>query len=329
MSYGAGMASAPAARHDGAAGASGGLGAEPDEGYFPEGRSELRRVHGERNVGLMFGQRALTVGAIKPLNFIGTADNSGHKADPFKRLTRTAIAFETIFFGTRAEADRVLAYATKMHARVHGEIGQDAGIHPAGTRYDAFDPALMLWTVAVMMDSAEAMHDLLVRRLTPAERAALWQDYRRFAQLFGCPPEALPGTYAEFRAYYDAELVAPGTFLTDEARYTGWFASFAIPNRLLRGPILYAHNLVVRGSLPPAVRELYGLDWTRRDQHAFAAITASRRLARPFTPGKIARGKNTATFKAIAREEARRIAAGEETPHLRPDGSPGTSYPLG
>src|SRR5690349_11524822 len=113
------MPSSAAASHRAAGGAEV---EQPDVGYFPEGRSELRRVHGERNVGLMFGQRALAVGAINPLTFIGTADNSGHKGDPFKRLTRTAIAFETIFFGTRAEADRVLAYAGKMHARVSGEI---------------------------------------------------------------------------------------------------------------------------------------------------------------------------------------------------------------
>lgn len=302
---------------------------DADEGYFPEGRSELRRVHGERSVGLMFGQRALAVGAIKPLNFIGTAENSGHKADPFKRLTRTAIAFETIFFGTKAEADRVLAYTHKMHSRVSGETPEAAGIHPAGTPYNAFDPALMLWTVAAMMDSAEAMHDLLVRPLKAVEREALWQDYRRFAALFGCPLEALPASYPEFREYFAAELIAPDVHLTPESRYTGWFAAFAIPSRVLRGPVLAAHNLVVLGSLPPAVRELYGLEWTSSNQRAFDALTASRRLTRRVTPGRIARGANTGTFKSIAREEARRIAAGIETPYLRPDGSPGTSYPLG
>ncbi len=302
--------------------------ARADEGYFPEGRSELRRVHGERGVGLMFGQLALTVGAIKPLNFVGTAENSGHKGDPFKRLTRTAIAFETIFFGTKAEADRVLAYTRKMHERVNGTLPQDAGIHPAGTRYDAFDPALMLWTVAAMMNSAETMHDLLVRRLTRDEREALWQDYRRFAGLFGTPLEAMPSTYAAFREYFEAELIAADTALTDEARYTGWFASFAIPSRNLRGPVLAAHNLVVRGSLPPVVRDLYGLTWSRRERQVFAALTTAVRLARKVTPAHLARGTNTATFESIAREEARRLRVGQPTPHLRPDGSPGTDYPL-
>lgn len=303
-------------------------GPTPDEGYFPPGSSMLRRVHGEHAVGLMYGQRALTVGAIKPLNYVGTANHSGHKGDPFKRLTRTALAFEDIFFGTRAEADRILAYVRKMHGRVNGTLDEAAGIHPAGTAYDAFDPALMLWTVAAMMDSAEVMHDLLVGRLTDDEREELWQDYRRFGQLFGMPESSLPPTYPEFRAYYEGELVADDAFLTEQAHYVGWFASFAIPSPRLRGPLMEAHNLVVRGSLPPAVRELYGIGWTGREQRLFDAICRSQRLARRFVPNRFARGANDGAFHAIAREEARRLAAGQATPHIRPDGGAGTDYPL-
>ena len=288
----------------------------------------LRQVHGERGVGLFYGQRALTIGAIKPLNYIGTATHSGHKADPFKRLTRTAIAFETIFFGSKPEADRILQYVHKMHSRVHGTLPEDAGIHPAGTPYDAFDPALMVWTVAAMMDSAETMHDLLVRRLRPEEREALWQDYRSFAELFGTPSDALPLDYAAFREYFAAELVADDAFLTEQAHYVGWFSSFAIPSPTLRGPVLHTHNLIVRGSLPPAVRELYGLDWSRTDQLQFAAATAAHRAARKVAPAAAARGANTAIFHTIASEEARRLKRGKPTPHLGPDGSAGTDYPL-
>ena len=45
----------------------------------------------------------------------------------------------------------------------------------------------MLWTVAVIADSAQCFYELLVRRLTAAEREALWQDYISFAELFGMP----------------------------------------------------------------------------------------------------------------------------------------------
>jgi uncharacterized protein (DUF2236 family) len=287
----------------------------------------LRRVHGQRRVGLMFGQRALVVGAIKPLNFVGTMLHSGHKGDPFKRLTRTAIAFESIFFGSRDEADRILGYVHKMHARVNGDLPEAVGIYPAGTPYDAFDPALMVWTVAAMMDSAEAMHDLLVRPLSSDDREALWADYRRLAELFGTPADALPSTYAAFRDYFRAELEAADAHLSDQARYVGWFSAFAIPSPTLRGPLMAAHNLVIRGSLPERVRELYGFTWGARDQQLFSALCASQRHLGKVTPSRFSCGENSAVFEAIAREEARRLRLGIPTPFLHADGTPGTAGP--
>lgn len=298
------------------------------EGYFPRSTSMLRRVHEERGVGLMYGQRALTMGAIKPLNYIGTAEHSGHKAAPFQRLTRTAKAFETVFFGSKQDADHVLAYVERMHRRVHGHIPEAAGPYPAGTAYDAFDPALMLWTVGCIADSAITMHDLLVRTLRADEREELWQDYRRFAQLFGMQPTDVPATYGEFSEYLDAELTAQTSHLTAAAKYAGWFSSFAIPSRDLRGPAMAAHNLIVRGSLPPIVRELYGLSWGRRDELTYRAIARAARTARRAQPAAIAKGANTRTFERIRDEERRRQAAGIPTPFLREDGSPGTDLDL-
>jgi hypothetical protein len=40
--------------------------------YFPPGESMARRVHGERSVGLLYGQRALLIGALEPLTYTGT-----------------------------------------------------------------------------------------------------------------------------------------------------------------------------------------------------------------------------------------------------------------
>jgi len=75
-------------------------------GYFPEG-SILRKVHSERAVGLFYGQRALMIGALNPLAFVGTIEQTNAKLKPFQRLAHTAEVFETIFFGTRDEADKV------------------------------------------------------------------------------------------------------------------------------------------------------------------------------------------------------------------------------
>src|SRR4051794_3917368 len=143
------------------------------DGYFPEG-SILRRIHSERAVGLFYGQRALMIGALNPLAFVGTTEHTNAKQKPFQRLSHTAEVFETIFFGTRAEADRSLAFVQRLHERVRGEMPEDAGSVRAGTPYSAFDPDLMLWTLAVIADSGPFFYELFVERLSEHEREKLW-----------------------------------------------------------------------------------------------------------------------------------------------------------
>ena len=111
-----------------------------DRGYFPAGESVLRRVHGERAVGLNYGQRALMIGAAHPVNFIGTQANTRSGNRPFLRLVHTAKVFEAVFFGTRAEADEMLAIVERMHDRVNGQLPESAGRFAAGTPYSAYRP---------------------------------------------------------------------------------------------------------------------------------------------------------------------------------------------
>ena len=48
----------------------------PNDGHFPTGSSILRHVHSQRAVGLLYGQRALMIGALNPIAFIGTTRRS-------------------------------------------------------------------------------------------------------------------------------------------------------------------------------------------------------------------------------------------------------------
>ncbi len=276
----------------------------------------LRRVHGERLVGLMYGQRALCIGACMPLNYVGTSEHSGAKLTPFRRLVHTGKAFETIFFGSGEEADRVLARVLRMHERVRGELGEDAGVTPAGTPYSALDPALMLWTVAVIADSGQRLYELFVRRLCAGEREALWQDYVRFGGLFGLPARDMPGTYDDFRRYWRQRLTSPELFLTEGARHIGYATAFQIPFSTLQRPGKAVHDAVILGSLPTPIRELYGLRYGLSERARFAASVASFRTARRITPGPLARGYNTGSFEGVAATERRRIERGQPTPQV-------------
>jgi uncharacterized protein (DUF2236 family) len=288
----------------------------------------LRRVHEERLVGLFYGQRALCIGALAPLNYVGTNEHTAAKTTPFKRLVHTANWFEAVMLGSRAEADQVLASVHKMHTRVHGTLPVQVGPHPAGAPYDAFDAELMLWTVAVMMDSAERFYELLVRRLRKDEREALWQDYVSFAVLFGMPREAAPETYSAFRAYYDGFLSSPYAWLTDAARYTGYAIAFEIPMAKHMQPFKRLHDLVMLGSLPPSVRRMYRLRWTPAHAAAFATAVYALRAARLALPRSVARGRNIRVFAGVARTEAWRIAHGRPTVQLPIDGSTSSMAPM-
>ncbi len=292
-------------------------GRRSDDGYFPRATSVLRRVHDEHLVGLMYGQRALCIGALAPLNYVGTSLHSGAKLTPFHRLAHTGKAFEKIFFGTREEADRVLSYVEQLHQSVQGKIPQDAGPVPAGTPYSALDPPLMLWTVAVMADSAQCFYELLIRRLSETEREDFWQDYLRFGELFGLPRSECPESYEAFRTYYRERLASDEMFLTDEARYIGHATAFEIPMPAIQQPGKRVHDLLMLGSLPRRVRELYELSYTPRQQLAFSATVQAIRTARLLTPAPLARGRNTRSFDGVARTERQRIERGLPTPQVR------------
>ncbi len=289
-----------------------------DDGYFPRGGSLLRKAHEERLVGLFYGQRALAIGALHPVNYTGTSEATSGREKPFRRLARTAHDFERIFLGTRAEADEVLAKVHKLHERVRGELPEDAGPYPAGTPYAAFDPELMLWTMAVIADSTEYFYELFVRRLEDRERESMWQDFIRFGELFGMPREAAPDSYVAFRAWWDETLASDRMHLTDEARYMGHAVAFEIPMPALNQGAKRVHDLIMRGSLPPRVRDLYGLSWSVTQARLFPLAVGLLRRLRRVAPRALTHGSNVRSFELVRATEQRRLDLGQPTPQLPP-----------
>jgi uncharacterized protein (DUF2236 family) len=286
-----------------------------DTYYFPLGRSLARRVHGERSVGLLYGQRALLIGALEPLTYTGTM-LSTHAGDrPFTRLARTAKVQETVLLGTRAEADKALAAVHRLHERIAGTLPEAAGSHPAGSAYSALDPQLMLWTLAVIADSGRAMYEAMVRPLNEGEREALWQDYVRFGELFGLPRGEVPDSYRQFRAWWEERLASPGLQATPHALEMAPLVAFRQPVPPAARANLAAQNLIIKGTLPPRVREIFGIRWSAAHETAFRSIAAAHRRARPAFPRQMRRGRNDVFFDVVTEAERRR--GGTSTPELR------------
>ncbi|WP_280505845.1 oxygenase MpaB family protein [Nocardia farcinica] len=285
----------------------------PEPGYFTDD-SMIRRVMRKRAVGITYGLRALVVGAVHPLLYVGTAENTHHRTTPYTRLAITGRLFEAVFLGSKAEADRALAYTGKRHVEVKGQLPEDAGpANPAGTHYSALDPELMFWTMAFTMDSAEVMHDILVRELTDGEREGLYQDYVTWGELFGMPRSAAPDSYAGFRKRFDDYIASAEPHLTEEAELVG---SYLMGKRIpypLPAPaqqVSIGYYRLVQGSLPPEIRAMYGLEWGQREQRQFELIARGVRAAhrspipvvRPLK--RALRGPSAPLYQNAARREA-------------------------
>ena len=290
-------------------------------GYFADDSMAVQ-VMSNRAVGLTYGQRALVIGAVHPRLYVGTVEHTRHRETPYNRLMLTARLFEAVFLGSKADADRALAFTKRRHASVQGVLPEDAGAHyPAGTPYSAVDPHLMYMTMAFTFDSVQHMQNLLVRRLTQDENERLWQDFVRWAELFGMPRDAAPATYPEFRADFDGYLASGKPYLTDEARVVGSYlagvkrAEYDLPPPMR--PVFRTMDLLVKGSLPPLIRDMYGFRWTPAHEAAFrTAVLGARTLyVRPprFVPHPlqpILHGRNGRAFAIVAHTERRQLRRG-------------------
>jgi uncharacterized protein (DUF2236 family) len=267
----------------------------------------------ERAVNLLYGQRALMIGALQPVGFIGTTQRSKAHDRPWKRLVHTAEVFDAVFFGMREEADKALAFTRRLHERVNGTIAKPVGPYGPETRYDAFDPELMMWVTAPVFDSARVLYETLVRRLGPAELEQLYRETVQWGELFGMPREAMPATYGAFVRWWPRLLTSDSVFLTEEARMVGLNIGLRMPAPRALQPAMRMAGFLLVGSLPPIVRCHYGLRWGRRDQLAYGGIALAARRSRPLVPSSIRRGSSAEAYQLLSRTERARVRAGRRS----------------
>ena len=231
----------------------------PPEGYFTDD-SMLRRVVGNRVTGLA-GQRALLVMASHPVAFAGFFAHTGSLGDPYARLQRTATVMNAIAFGPRARADKLTRHVRAMHRRVRGTLAEPAGPFPAGTPYRGDDPALLLWILAALAESAMLVYTKYVDSLSRDELDALWRDYRVVGRLFGLRERDMPPDIEGFEAYMAERYAGPELVVTPLARELAVDVVLRPPVPLRFRPVLEVVNQITVGLLPPVVRRQYGFSW--------------------------------------------------------------------
>ena len=229
----------------------------PDpSGYFTDD-SMIRHVMRERALALS-GPRALLMQAAHPLAVAGLLAHSDSLEDPYQRLARTAQVMNAITFGTRDEADRLTRRVRAMHRTARGRLPDTVGIYPAGTPYRADDPALLLWILYTLVDSAIVVYRTYVGRLGATDQAALWTDYRVVGRLFGLAEHEMPGTLGALRDYGRRMLSGDELRVGDWARRRAREIVLEPPVSPFARPVVETVNFITIALLPGRIRSQYG-----------------------------------------------------------------------
>jgi uncharacterized protein (DUF2236 family) len=220
------------------------------------------RLHSEP-ILMLGGLRSLYLQALHPKAVAGVTQNSGYRADPWGRLTRTSAYVGTVIYGTTEEAEQAARRVRRLHSRM-------TAVDPrTGEPFRIDEPELLRWVHVAEVESFLTTATRAGVRLGPAEIDRYYTEQLKAAELMGIDPATVPATAAEVSAYYDemqATLsltrhgVETAMFLTVPPVPPSW-GSRAFRLGLTLGPTRWAYLGIAATAvamLPPWARRLYG-----------------------------------------------------------------------
>jgi uncharacterized protein (DUF2236 family) len=203
--------------------------------------------------------------------------HSDFRRDPFGRLLRTLDTTLAVVFGTTAQARAALWRIDRRHVAVRGATG-------TGQAYAARDPALVAWVQVTLVMTSLRLYELVMGRLTDADREAYWREARFFASQLGATTNALPRTFEEVVGYerrmLEHEVIPDATSIAvarDVLRPFPW-----LPAR-----VTWPLDAFTSGLLPAPLRSAFGLDWRVRERLCFRFAIAALRLLVPRLPARV------------------------------------------
>jgi uncharacterized protein (DUF2236 family) len=236
------------------------------------------QVHRE-TVVLFGGARALLMHAAHPLVLAGARQTGFYERNPWKRLERTLQLQFTITFGTEEEAREAAERINRVHRDIHG-IDSVTGLP-----YDALDADLLLWVHACLVDSSLLFERLMVGRLDDDGRERFHQEQMLGAELLGLSRNRIPPTVHDLQTYL-RDVVDGGLLrVTPDARRVGELIRQPPPEVPWR-PVLRQVAWWAFATLPPSLRQGYGVRWDRRTAFRLRGSMLSTKLVRPFVPGR-------------------------------------------
>ena len=148
------------------------------------------------------GLRALMLQALHPLAMAGVDQHSNWRADPVGRLAATSGYLATITFGDRAAAEQAAARVRRIHEHI---TGTDT---ITGQRYEASDPALLLWVHATLVDSGIVAAGMFGTPLPAPDADRYVAEMVAAAELVGVPAGQTPASLSGLDSYLTASRPA-------------------------------------------------------------------------------------------------------------------------
>jgi len=246
-----------------------------DLGYFgPD--SVSWQVHREVTV-LFGGARAVLMQAAHPLVIAGARETGFYERNPWKRLQRTLVLTYTITFGTKAEARAAADAINEVHSRVKG-VDEVTGLS-----YDALDPLLLLYVHASLVESALLFERLTVGELDDEGRQRFHEEQMLAAEMLLVPRASIPRTVPGLRAYL-RQVEASGILCATDAAERVAALFHDPPKEAEWRPVLRLVSRLAFGTLPPAVRAIYGIELTAPRRAAMRVAFPAMRAVRPLLP---------------------------------------------
>ena len=251
--------------------------------------SVSRRINAERLV-LLGWSRAILLQFAHPLVAAGVFDHSAFRQSSRVAVTRlhhTVRSMLSIAFGDEAECARTIETILAIHRRVNGQLPADVGPFPAGTRYSAEDPDLVLWVHATLLDSVPLVYERFVGPLGDAEHDTYCAEAAPVAVALGARSDEVPRSRAALQAYL-SRMYASGQIVVGPMARTLAHALLQPRGRALVAPAAWVNDLLTISLLPDEIRRQYGFAWDTRRERRLAVATRGLRLARRAAPDWLA-----------------------------------------
>jgi uncharacterized protein (DUF2236 family) len=225
-------------------------------------------LFGDQRMALV-GMRAGLLQTLHPAVDQALRDHdSTYFQGPMKRILRSLPQILGVVYD--ADAAGTAARVRDYHRHLKGTLRD-------GSRYSALTPEVFYWTHATFFELQIAWRDHFGTPLSEDAKERLFQESRQWYDLYGVSATGTPTTYGEFRDYWDQTLatvlvpnaIARSTFNRTKKGIFGPSPFPVLPETLWR-PISDAQfdamAWVLRGTLPPSVRDLLGIDWTDAEE---------------------------------------------------------------